>query len=119
MFITPDGRIRRKHSGLPTYGRAIAAVALFPMLVAALSNTAEPTVAGTAGLLPFGSASTAGMLASVNPCGLFTLPAHLSYQFPIGSGSHGPPRGRTGCSVQCYLSLWTEQRGGIFLGAAE
>ncbi len=56
----------------------IAAVLL--ILFSAVRNRAESTVADLATLLPLGWAFAAGMVASVNPCGFFMLPAYLSYQ---------------------------------------
>lgn len=65
---------------------ALAVVGLLALLVAA-RNRAEGTVADLATLIPLGWAFAAGMVASVNPCGFFMLPAYLSYQL----GPHGGP----------------------------
>lgn len=64
------------------------AIFLFPALVVlglllvltAARNRAESTVADLAALIPLGWAFAAGVVASVNPCGFFMLPAYLSYQ---------------------------------------
>jgi len=45
-----------------------------------IRNGVEAAVANFAAALPFGYAFAAGMVASVNPCGFFMLPAYLSYQ---------------------------------------
>ena len=49
-------------------------------ILIAVRNRAESTVADLATLIPLGWAFAAGMVASVNPCGFFMLPAYLSYQ---------------------------------------
>jgi cytochrome c biogenesis protein CcdA len=79
---------------------AVGVAGLFLGLLSAIRNTAEPTVASIAGILPFGWAFAAGMVASVNPCGFFMLPAYLSYQLstpgdgsPRAQGSHTLARG--------------------------
>jgi len=55
-------------------------VAALLALLASIRNGVEATVANFAAALPFGYAFAAGMVASVNPCGFFMLPAYLSYQ---------------------------------------
>lgn len=73
----------------------IAAAGIAGLLLGVLSivrNATESTVAGIAGTLPFGWAFAAGMVASVNPCGFFMLPAYLSYQ--LSSPSDASPRAR-------------------------
>lgn len=58
----------------------IGAAAVLLVLLVVIRNRAESSVADLAALLPFGWAFAAGMVASVNPCGFFMLPAYLSYQ---------------------------------------
>src|SRR3989449_3387884 len=58
---------------------ALAVIGLLALLIA-VRNRAESTVANLATLIPLGWAFAAGMVASVNPCGFFMLPAYLSYQ---------------------------------------
>ena len=58
---------------------ALAVIGLLAILFA-VRNRAESTVADLATLIPLGWAFAAGMVASVNPCGFFMLPAYLSYQ---------------------------------------
>jgi cytochrome c biogenesis protein CcdA len=53
-------------------------VGLFVLLLSIRDST-EAAVANVAGLLPVGFAFAAGMVASVNPCGFFMLPAYISY----------------------------------------
>jgi cytochrome c-type biogenesis protein len=48
-------------------------------LLISLRDGAEAAMANVAGLLPVGFAFAAGMVASVNPCGFFMLPAYISY----------------------------------------
>ncbi len=67
----------------------ILIVAGLLILLIAVRNRAESTVADLATLIPLGWAFAAGMVASVNPCGFFMLPAYLSYQL----GARGPIEG--------------------------
>jgi cytochrome c biogenesis protein CcdA len=53
-------------------------IGLFVLLLSIRDST-EAAVANVAGLLPVGFAFAAGMVASVNPCGFFMLPAYISY----------------------------------------
>jgi cytochrome c-type biogenesis protein len=57
----------------------VALVAGFLLLLLSIRDSAETAVANVAGLLPVGFAFAAGMVASVNPCGFFMLPAYISY----------------------------------------
>jgi len=57
------------------------------VLLIAVRNRAESTVAELAGLFPLGWAFSAGVVASVNPCGFFMLPAYLSYQLGARSAA--------------------------------
>jgi cytochrome c biogenesis protein CcdA len=50
------------------------------LVLIAVRNHTERTVADLAALFPLGWAFAAGIVASVNPCGFFLLPAYLSYQ---------------------------------------
>ncbi len=59
---------------------ALGVSAVLLVILIAVRNRAESAVADLAALLPFGWAFAAGMVASVNPCGFFMLPAYLSYQ---------------------------------------
>jgi cytochrome c biogenesis protein CcdA len=58
---------------------ALAVIGSLALLIA-VRNRAESTVANLATLIPLGWAFAAGMVASVNPCGFFMLPAYVSYQ---------------------------------------
>lgn len=58
---------------------ALVVIGLLALLIA-IRNRAEGTVADLATLIPLGWAFAAGIVASVNPCGFFMLPAYLSYQ---------------------------------------
>jgi len=57
---------------------AILVVALLLLLVY-LRQGAEAAMAQLASLLPFGYAFSAGMVASVNPCGFLLLPSYIMY----------------------------------------
>ncbi len=57
---------------------AVLVIGLFILLLSVRDST-EAAVANVAGLLPVGFAIAAGMVASVNPCGFFMLPAYISY----------------------------------------
>jgi cytochrome c biogenesis protein CcdA len=63
---------------------ALAVIGSLALLIA-VRNRAEGTVADLATLIPLGWALAAGMVASVNPCGFFMLPAYLSYQLGVRS----------------------------------
>lgn len=52
-----------------------------------MRNTAEGTVANLVTLIPVGYAFGAGVVASVNPCGFFMLPAYISYH--LGAEEEG------------------------------
>ncbi len=60
---------------------------VFLALLIVVRNRAESTVAALAALFPLGWAFAAGMVASVNPCGFFMLPAYLSYQLGARSAT--------------------------------
>jgi cytochrome c biogenesis protein CcdA len=65
---------------------AALVVGLF-VLMLSVRDSAEAAVANVAGLLPVGFAFAAGMVASVNPCGFFMLPAYISYH--LGAEEEG------------------------------
>jgi cytochrome c-type biogenesis protein len=65
----------------------IALVAGLFVLLLAIRDSTEAAVANVAGLLPVGFALAAGMVASVNPCGFFMLPAYISYH--LGNEEEG------------------------------
>lgn len=69
----------------------LAVVGLLAFLIV-VRNRAESTVADLATLIPLGWAFAAGMVASVNPCGFFMLPAYLSYQLGARSTFEGSSR---------------------------
>jgi len=79
-------------AGSPT-GERLAAIASFVIPVALVAglfilllsvrDSTEAAVANLATLLPVGFAFAAGMVASVNPCGFFMLPAYISYHLGI------------------------------------
>ena len=55
----------------------------------------ETAVAGLAGWLPVGYAFAAGMVASVNPCGVMLLPSYVLFQLgPEGEGTAARPATR-------------------------
>lgn len=57
---------------------AVAVVGLL-YLLAAMRAGAESAMAGLSALLPVGYAFSAGMVASVNPCGFLLLPSYILY----------------------------------------
>lgn len=65
---------------LASFGIPAAFVLAFLYILIGLQNSAETAAAGLVGLLPVGYAFGAGMVASVNPCGFFMLPAYVSFQ---------------------------------------
>jgi cytochrome c biogenesis protein CcdA len=75
---------------------ALVVLALLLVLVGT-RNRAESAVADLIALVPLGWAFAAGMVASVNPCGFFMLPAYLSYQLGtrVRDAEPGSQVGRT------------------------
>lgn len=65
----------------------VALVAGLFILLLSVRDSTEAAVANVAGLLPVGFAFAAGMVASVNPCGFFMLPAYISYH--LGTEEEG------------------------------
>ena len=68
--------------GLP----ALLVVGLLFLLISYRSNV-EGAVANLASLLPVGYAFAAGMVASVNPCGVMMLPTYILYH--VGAAENG------------------------------
>jgi cytochrome c biogenesis protein CcdA len=75
---------RRLADGLRPYAVPAAAVATVTAVLILTRDSIAAAAAGAADLLPFGWAFAAGMIASVNPCGFFMLPAYISYQLGTG-----------------------------------
>jgi cytochrome c-type biogenesis protein len=74
------GMLRDKRLALlASFAIPAALVSGLFVLLLSVRNSTEATVATVAGLLPVGFAFAAGMVASVNPCGFFMLPAYISY----------------------------------------
>jgi cytochrome c biogenesis protein CcdA len=65
----------------------VALVAGLFILLLTVRDSTEAAVANVASLLPLGFAFAAGMVASVNPCGFFMLPAYISYH--LGTEEEG------------------------------
>lgn len=80
MALAPSLLLR---SRLLSILAALGAAGVLLVVLASIRNAAESTIAGFAGALPFGWAFAAGMVASVNPCGFFMLPAYLSYHLTL------------------------------------
>lgn len=81
---------------------ALSSAGLLLGVLVAVRNSAESAVAGIAGGLPFGWAFAAGIVASVNPCGFFMLPAYVSYQLSTGP-NHSPAGSGLGRALQALL----------------
>lgn len=86
---------KRKESGLilaATFGiPALLVVGLLFVLVS-FRGGIEAGVANLALLLPVGYAFAAGMVASVNPCGVLMLPSYIFYQLNTDGASPSPVR---------------------------
>jgi cytochrome c-type biogenesis protein len=84
---------------------AITVVGLL-YLLAAMRSGAESAMAGLSALLPVGYAFSAGMVASVNPCGFLLLPSYILYHL--------------GSSDEEWAKHSTTSRAikGLYLGAA-
>jgi cytochrome c-type biogenesis protein len=70
-------------------------------LLIGLQNRAETAAADLVSLLPVGYAFGAGMVASVNPCGFFMLPAYISFQL----GTQEPAFYNTPASRRLFKAL--------------
>ena len=79
----------QKNSWLPllTFVLPAAAVVVALFLLIRFQGRIENSVAGLALLLPVGYALAAGMVASVNPCGVMMLSSYAFYQARVGSDS--------------------------------
>jgi cytochrome c-type biogenesis protein len=84
---------------------AVAVVGLL-YLLAAMRAGAESAMAGLSALLPVGYAFSAGMVASVNPCGFLLLPSYILYHLG-SSDEEWSKRSATGRAIK-----------GLYLGAA-
>lgn len=84
--LTSGGRLTM----LASFLIPAALVVGFLFLLIGLRDSAEAAVANLASLLPVGYAFAAGMVASVNPCGVLLLPSYVFYQLGTEeTGSHG------------------------------
>jgi len=85
-----DGKKKRKKNQLllaATFGiPAIVVVGLLFLLIS-FRGGIEAAVANLALLLPVGYAFAAGMVASVNPCGILMLPTYVFHQLGSGEAS--------------------------------
>ena len=72
---------------LASFAVPVALVVGLFVLLLSIRDSAEASVANVATLLPVGFAFAAGMVASVNPCGFFMLPAYISYH--LGTEEEG------------------------------
>ena len=73
-----SGRMWRKW--ILSAGAPIVVVAVILGVLLRFRGEIETSVANLSLLLPIGYAFAAGMVASVNPCGVLMLPAYISYQ---------------------------------------
>ena len=78
-----------------------ATVLALLLLLLWVQNSAESSVANLAALLPVGYAFGAGMVASMNPCGFFLLPAYISYHL----GTEDPEFYRVSTASRIWKSL--------------
>ena len=83
----PEAQQRAKKGTIFAFGIIVALVAGAMLALISVQYAVEGTVANVATLLPVGYAFGAGMVASVNPCGFFILPAYLSYH--LGTEEQG------------------------------
>src|SRR5210317_507873 len=80
---------------------AVLVLGLLFVLVT-LQGGLETGLANLTRLLPVGFAFAAGMVASVNPCGVLILPSYALYQ--VGSGSENTPTARR--LLRAVLVAW-------------
>ncbi|MBI2866370.1 MAG: hypothetical protein HYX99_03300 [Chloroflexi bacterium] len=74
-----EGVGQSKALSLLTFGLPAVLAVAFMVVWLTFYTGVQGTVASVGGLLPLGYAVTAGMVASVNPCGFFMLPSYLSF----------------------------------------
>ena len=67
-------------------------VALLLFVPVSFRGSIETTVAAFAQVLPVGYAFAAGMVASVNPCGVLLLPSYVLYQLKSKEGTSSTAR---------------------------
>jgi cytochrome c-type biogenesis protein len=75
----------RGQTALLTFGLPALLVLLLLVVVILLRSGAEGFMSRLAGLLPVSYAFAAGMVASVNPCGILMLPTYAVYHLGTGS----------------------------------
>jgi cytochrome c-type biogenesis protein len=76
----------RGKTAILTFGIPALLVLLLLAVVILLRSGAEGMMAQLAGVLPVSYAFAAGMVASVNPCGVLMLPTYAVYHLGTGSG---------------------------------
>jgi len=92
----PKSSVGKKWVGrLLAIGLPIAAVIAVLVLLIRFQSGIEAGVANLSLWLPLGYAFAAGMVASVNPCGVLMLPAYISYHIAAeGAGDEKQPAAR-------------------------
>ena len=78
-FQVRDGSSSRA-AAVASYAIPATVVAVLMLLLIRLQGQIETGAANVATLLPVGYAFAAGMVASVNPCGVLLLPSYVFYQ---------------------------------------
>ena len=79
----------------------IVLAAFIGLAILLVRQTVESSVVRLAAFLPMGYAFGAGMIASVNPCGFFMLPAYVAYYLGLDNEGYGaaPVGNRLGKSL--------------------
>jgi cytochrome c-type biogenesis protein len=91
VFVEKD-RKRSRLSFVATFAIPALVVVGLLFLLVSLQGGLETGVSNLARLLPIGFAVAAGMVATVNPCGILMLPSYALYQ--IGSAEAGSSTAR-------------------------
>lgn len=84
------GDERQRNWSIPVAPLVVSAVLVIGLLVVLVSarNRLEEAISSLASLLPVGYAFAAGMVATVNPCGVLMLPSYIFFQ--LGLDAEGP-----------------------------
>lgn len=96
---------------------SVLVVGLLFLLVSFRSRV-EGTVARLASLLPVGYAFAAGMVASVNPCGVMMLPAYILHQVGAVESAHQDKKLVTQRVVKGFVTALMVTVGFVFIFAA-
>ncbi len=111
------GKVKGTTAALVIVVPAMLVVILLFLLVSFRSSV-EGTVARLASLLPVGYAFAAGMVASVNPCGVMMLPTYILYHVGSAESSQQKKRVIINRAVKGLLTSLVVTAGFVFIFAS-